>query len=133
MPYDLCVAASQFQSSSYRVTVSAESVSGSTPGVRVTWSTALPPECMTSVSVDFHNTKIGMLVASNTVISTSENTVIQTGLHCCTNYYITVRVTGEPRHEGSGSGNSRRFGIVQVLVGGKNSKIYVREMLITAT
>ena len=133
MPDDLYVAVSQFQSSSYGVTVSAESVGGSTPGVRVTWNTALPPECMTSVRVDFHNTKTGNLVASNTSISTSENTVIQTGLHCATNYYITVRVTGDPRHQGSGSGNRLRFATVQVLVGGKNLKIYVHEILITVT
>ena len=132
MPDDVYVAVSQFQSSSYGVTVSAESVGGSSPGVRVTWNTELPPECVTSVRVDFHNTKTGMLVASNTSISTSENTVIQTGLHCATNYIITVKVTGEPRHQGSGSGNRLRFATVQVFVGGKNLKIYVHEILITA-
>ena len=38
---------------SFSLTVSTESVCGSTPGVRVTWSTALPPECVTSVTVNF--------------------------------------------------------------------------------
>ena len=128
---DVYVAVSQFHNSSYAVTVSAESVGGSTPGVRVTWSTALPPECVTSVRVNFYNNWI--LVAANTSISTSENTVIQTGLHCATNYYITVQVTGDPRHQGSGSGNQLRFGTVQVLVGGKGLKIYVQEILITPT
>ena len=133
LPDNLYVAVSQFQSSSYGVTVSAESVGGSTPGVRVTWNTALPPECVTSVRVDFHIIKTGMLVASNTSISTFENTVIQTGLLCATNYHITVRVTGGPRHEGSGSGYLLRFATVQVLVGGKNLKIYVHEILITCS
>ena len=41
----------QFHSST--VTVSAESVGGSTPGVRVNLRTTLPPECMTSVRVEF--------------------------------------------------------------------------------
>ena len=130
---DVYVAVSQFHNSSYAVTVSAESVGGSTPGVRVTWSTALPPECVTSVRVDFHDTKTRSLVAFNTNISTSENTVIQTGLHCATNYQITVKVTGEPRHQGSGSGSRLRFGTAQVLVGGKNLKIYVHEISITVT
>ena len=112
MPGDLYVAVSQLQSSSYGVTVSAESVGGSSPGVRVTWNTALPPECVTSVRVNFHDIKTGILVAFNASISTSENTVIQTGLHCATNYIITVKV--------SGPDNFLRFGTVQVLVGGKN-------------
>ena len=51
------------------VTVSAESVGGSTPGVRVTWSTTLPPECVVSVRVNFRN-KSGFLVAYNTTTNT---------------------------------------------------------------
>ena len=35
------------------VTLSAESVGGSTPGVRVTWNTTVPPECVASVTVEF--------------------------------------------------------------------------------
>ena len=35
------------------VNVSAESVGGSTPGVRVTWNTTVTPECVTSVTVEW--------------------------------------------------------------------------------
>ena len=115
---------------SFTVNVSAESVGGSTPGVRLTWSTALPPECVTSVRVEFRTESyLGPVVATYTTTNTE---VIQTGLHCATNYIITVKVTGEPRHQGSGSGNRLRFATVQVFVGGKNWKIYVHEILITA-
>ena len=40
------------------VTVSAESVRGSTPGVRVTWRTTVPSECMTPMTVEFRLTSI---------------------------------------------------------------------------
>ena len=76
------------------VTVSAESVDDSTPGVRVTWNTT-PPECVTSVSVEFRNESYGPVVASNRTTNTSQTVVIQTGLQCATYYYITVVVTGE--------------------------------------
>ena len=44
-------AAAQFLLST--VTVNAESVDSSTPAARVTWSTTTPPECVTSVRVEF--------------------------------------------------------------------------------
>ena len=81
-------------------------MSGSTPGVRVTWSTTLPPECVTFVRVDFKNIS-GFLVSTYTATNVSQTEVIQTGLQCATNYYIRVVVTGKPRHQHSGSGNSR--------------------------
>ena len=37
----------------FNVTVSAESVGGSSPGARVTWNTTVPPECVKSVRVEF--------------------------------------------------------------------------------
>ena len=105
--------AAQFSLST--VTVSAESVSHSTPAARVTWSTTAPPECVASVRVDFRTDSRGPVVATNTVNNTSVTEVIQTGLQCATNYYITVVVTGETS-DGPLPTLSRS---VEVLVGGK--------------
>ena len=88
------------------VTVSAESVGGSTPAARVTWNTTIPPECVTSVTVEFRTSRHGPVVANYTTTNTSQTEVIQTGLQCATNYYTRVVVTGEitppqmltPRH-----------------------------------
>ena len=94
-------------------TVSAERVDGSTPGARVSWSTAAPPECVASVTVDFRTSISGSVVRSNTTTSTSQTEVIQTGLQCFTTYYITVTVTGV--HSIGTLKNDK----VHVLVGGK--------------
>ena len=106
-------------------TVSAESVGGSTPGARVTWSTTLPPECVASVRVEFRNSNVGPVVASNTTTNTSQTEIIQTGLQCATNYYIRVVVTGEVRPPAFGMTVtvmlSPRHADVQVLVGGKET------------
>ena len=86
---------------SFSLIVSTESVGGSIPGVRVTWSTALPPECVTSVTVNFRTTTNGVLVATYTTNSTESPTKIsQTGLQCATSYYIRVVVAGEARYQG---------------------------------
>ena len=61
--------------------VRAESVGNSTPGVRVTWSTTVPPECVVSVRVEFRTSSHGPVVATNTTTNTSQTEVIQTGLH----------------------------------------------------
>ena len=96
------------------VTVSAESVDGSTPGARVTWRTGVPLECVASVRVEFSRTSSsGSVVRSYTTTSTSETEVIQTGLQCDTTYYIRVEVTGV------GSRGTLSSYPVQVLVGGK--------------
>ena len=68
----------------HTVTVSAESVDGSTPGARVTWSTTVPPECVASVTVEFRISISGSVVRSYTTTSTSQTEVIQTG--CPTTY-----------------------------------------------
>ena len=69
---------------------------GPTPAVRVTWNTTAPPECVTSVRVDFRTgSHSEPVVANYTTNSTSQTEFIQTGLQCTTNYYITVLVTGE--------------------------------------
>ena len=95
---------------SFAVTVRAESVDGSTPAARVTWSTTVPPQCVASVRVEFRTSSRGPVVATNTTNSTSQTEFIQTGLRCSTQYYITVVVTG------LGNLNSEQ---VEVFVGGK--------------
>ena len=101
----------------FTVTVSAESVDGPTPAARVTWSTTVPPECVTSVTVEFRTgSHSGPVVATNTTTNTSQTEIIQTGLQCATYYYITVVVTGAPS---DGSRPTLRSRPVQVLVGGK--------------
>ena len=107
------LAATQFSMST--VTVSAESVDGSTPAARVTWSTTASPECVTSVRVEFRTSSPGSVVATYTTTNTSVTEVIQTGLQCGTNYYITVVVTGKSN---SDSINPSAHKTVQVLIGG---------------
>ena len=105
-------------------TVSVESVGGSTPGARITWNTTVPPECVTSVRVEFRTSSPGPVVASNTTTNTSQTEVIQTGLQCATHYYIRVVVTGEIRPPGGMTAPvmlSPRHPDVQVLVGGKET------------
>ena len=78
------------------VTASAESVGGSTPGVRVTWETTVPTGGIKSVRVEFRLTSShGTVVATYTTTNTSQTEIIQTGLQCATKYYIRVVVTGE--------------------------------------
>ena len=104
--------------------LSAKSVGGSTPGVRVTWNTTVPPECVASVRVEFR-TSPGPAVANHTTTTTntSQTEVIQTGLQCATNYYTRVVVTGELRLRGGMTSTqmlSPRHD-VQVLVGGNET------------
>ena len=106
------------------VTVSAESVGGSTPGARVTWNTTVPPGCVTAVRVEFRTSNLGPVVANYTTTNTSQTEIIQTGLQCGTNYYIRVVVTGEVRPPGGMTVTvmlSPRHADVQVLVGGKET------------
>ena len=103
---------------SFNVTARAESVGGSTPGVRVTWNTTLPPECVTSVTVNFRTTTNRVLVASYTTTST-QTEIIQTGLRCATSYYIRVVVSGKPRYQGVPVEQFLLSNRVRVFVGGK--------------
>jgi len=98
----------------HTVTASAESVDGSTPGVRVTWSRTAPPVCVASVTVLFRTSISGSVVRSYTTTNTSQTQVIVTGLQCGTTYYIRVIVTGV-LSLGTVASNQ-----VQVLVGGKS-------------
>ena len=104
------------------VTVSAESVGGSTPRARVTWSTTVPPECVTSVRVEFRTSSPGPVVATYTTTNTSQTEIIQTGLQCATYYYIRVVVTGELRPPGGMPATLMMSSLsdVQVLVGGNS-------------
>ena len=97
--------------------MNAESVDGPTPAARVTWSTAIPPECVASVRVEFRTgSQSGPVVANYTTSNASQTEFIQTDLQCTTNYYIRAVVTGT---DGSHPTLSSR----QVLVGGKRSYV----------
>ena len=104
---------------SFTVTVSAESVDGSTPGVRVTWNTTVPTQCVTSVTVNFRAAANGALVAKYTTTNTSQTAIIQTGLRCATFYYIRVVVTGEPSFQGVPLKQFLFGSQVRVFTGGK--------------
>ena len=100
------------------VTMNAASVGNSTPGVRVTWSTTVPPECVASVTVEFRlMSRRGPVVTTYTTTNTSQTEIIQTGLQCATSYYINVVGSGKPRYHVCQypTLSSRQ---VQVLVGG---------------
>ena len=100
----------------YNVTVSAESVDGPTPTARVTWSTTVPPQCVSAMTVEFRTgSHSGPVVATNTTNNASQTEFIQTDLQCGTNYYIFVVVTVQ-LSDGSPTKSSKP---VQVLVGGK--------------
>ena len=99
--------------------MNAEIMDGPTPGVRVTWSTTAPPQCVMSVRVEFRNSSLGSVVATYTTTNTSQTEIIQTGLQCATNYYIRVVVTGATSDGSTVSSSS-----VQVFIGGKET-VYI--------
>ena len=107
----------QFRSSN--LTMRAESVGGSTPAARVTWNTALPPECVTAVTVNFRNNTSGVVVATNTATNTSQTEVIQTGLQCGTSYKIKVVVSGKPTYDGVPFLQILSSNEVRLFIGGK--------------
>ena len=98
--------------------MNAEGVDHSTPAVRVTWNTTVPPQCVASVRVEFRTSSRGPVVATYTTNSTSQTEFIQTGLQCTTNYYITVVVNGQLPDGSHPTLNSR-----QMVVGGKRSYV----------
>ena len=121
----------------FTVTVSAESVGGTTPGARVTWNTTIPPECVAAVRVEFRTSShiLAPVVASNTTANTSQTEVIQTGLQCITYYYVRVIVTGDIRPPGRMPATpmlSPRHSDVQVFVGGKETACMFHVILISA-
>ena len=64
----------------------------SSPAVRVTWRTAVPPECVAAVRVVFRRSTRGAEVTSYTTTNTSGTQVIQSLLQCATDYYVRVFV-----------------------------------------
>ena len=94
------------------VTVSAESVNGSTPGVRVTWNITVPPECVTLVRVKFRLQ--GKVVSTYNTTNVSQTEIIQTGLQCATTYYIRVVVDSE-----NDKGRWKNQRAEEMFVGGK--------------
>ena len=107
-----------FQFLSYSVTLSAESVNESTPAVRVTWRTAVPPECVASVRVVFRRSGLGS-VTSYTTTNTSGTQVIQSPLQCGTEYYASVLVVAVQRLGGVQEQSMQK----RVVVGGKENGV----------
>ena len=97
----------------------AESVGASTPGARVTWNTTIPPECVTSVRVNFRTIPNRVLAAANTITNISQTEIIQTGLRCGASYYVRVIVSGEPTHKGVPLEQFLSSNQVQVSIGGR--------------
>ena len=104
----------------YPVTLSAESVNESTPAVRVTWRTAVPPECVASVRVVFRRSGRGT-VTSYTTTNTSGTQVIQSQLQCGTDYYVQVFVAAVQQRLGGVQEQSIQK---QVVVGGKENCVF---------
>ena len=94
------------------VTASAESVNGSTPGVRATWNITIPAECVALVRVKLKLNTQKDLVSTYNTTNISETEVNQTGLQCNTMYYIRVVVDSK---EQNGAWKSPHVG---VFVGG---------------
>ena len=92
-------------------------MNGSTPSVRVTWSTTVPTDCVTLVTVKFKLNATGNLASAYNTNNTSGTEIIQTGLQCNTNYYVRVVVTGKPS-DGQGRKQIWKSSQLQVLVGG---------------
>ena len=105
---------------SCKLIMSAESVGGSTPGVRVAWNTTVPPECMTSVRVNFQTTPTGGFAAAYTTTNVSQTEIIQTGLQCGASYYVRVVVSGNPTgYQGVPLEQFLLSNQVRVFIGGK--------------
>ena len=97
---------------------------GSTPGVRVTWNTTVPPKCVTSMRVEFRTSRHGPAVVTYTTTNASQTEIIQTGLRCATNYHIRVVVTGDIKPPVGMTATvmlSPRHPDVQIFVGGKET------------
>ena len=95
-------------------------MNSSTPGVRVTWSTTAPPECVTSVRVEFRSSPAGSVVTSYTTTNTSGTQVIQSQLQCSTEYYVRVLVVGLQRWGGILQQSIQK----RVVVGGKENCVF---------
>ena len=92
----------------------------STPAVRVTWSTTVPPECVASVKVEFRSSPDGFVVIRYTTTNTSGTQVIQSPLQCGTEYYVRVIVSGVQRLGGVQQQSIQK----RVVVGGKENCVF---------
>ena len=93
---------------------------GSTPGVRVTWSTTAPPECVGSVRVELRRGAFGPVVRSYTTTNTSGTQVIQISLQCATEYYVQVFVVGVQKLGGIQQQSIQK----RIVVGGKENGVH---------
>ena len=91
----------------------------STPAVRVTWRTAVPPECVASVRVVFRRSGLGS-VTSYTTTNTSGTQVIQSPLQCATEYNVQVFVAAVQRLGGLQKLSMQK----RVVVGGKENGVH---------
>ena len=91
----------------------------STPAVRVTWRTAVPPECVASVRVVFRRSGLGS-VTSYTTTNTSGTQVIQSPLRCATVYDVQVLVAAVQRLGGVQQRSIQK----RVDVGGKENDVH---------
>ena len=99
------------------VAVGTENMNSSTHGARVTWRTTIPPECVTSVTVEFRTSSRGPVVATNSTTNRSQTELIQTGLQRAMNYFITLILTGQVSNGVHPTLRSRQE---QVCIGGKS-------------
>ena len=99
----------------------------STPGARVTWRTAVPPECVASVRIVFRRSTRGAEVTSYTTTNTSGTQVIQSPLQCATTYYVRVFFTAVQRLGGVQHQSIQK----QVIVGGKENGLLEISILTT--
>ena len=111
----------------YTVAVSAESVAvgtenmnSSTHGARVTWNTTIPPECVTSVTVEFRTSSHGPVVTTNSTTNRSQTELIQTGLQRAIIYYINVILYFNTGDIPDGVRPTLRSRQEQVCIGGKH-------------
>ena len=91
----------------------------STPAVRVTWRTAVPPECVASVRVVFRRSGVGF-VTNYTTTNTSGAQVIQSPLQCGAEYNVQVFVVGLQRWGGTQQWSMEK----RVVVGGKENGVH---------
>ena len=110
---------------SYNVTLSAESLNESTPAVRVTWRSAVPPECVASVEIVFIRSGVGS-VTNYTTTNTSGTQVIQSPLQCATEYYVRVFIVAVQRLGGVQERSMQK----RVVVGGKENGVCKFSMVI---
>ena len=92
----------------------------STHAVRVTWRTAVPPDCVAYVKIVFRRSTHGAEVTRYTTTNTSGTQVIQSPLQCATEYNVQVFVAAVQRL----GGLQKRSMQKRVVVGGKENGVH---------